>query len=452
MPDVNELIASELGAIRLAVEARGPVDIDVLAKRIVELGRLEAPPAARAAEERPKGLTTLDAPIRRGDMRLAGGAEFGGEMVMQEGKFAGRTVDELRFVNNILVRAHALNPATVALPSLALTDIVTRAESGTGVGTGAEYVPTGMASQLWIDMFLQSRVVASLNRIAMPTNPFDLPLGWGVLAWRKGTRNVQSTPQDPPTAKSTLTATEQVMEVDWDYTLDEDSIIAIMPTLRTELTREGAEQMDAFFLNADKVATAAANINSIDQAPAADAYYLADGQDGARKLYLVDNTAQSTSINATLTDTHMLAAFGRMGKYGSDPSKILIVADAKSYLNGLMGIGNLRTREKYGDAATIVRGELAQFGGVPVIISESMPLSQVTGKVSVTPANNTFGQLAFINRDMWRVGFRRELLVEIDRDIKKRQFIMVISFRMALASRGTRATTTHTAGIHGIAV
>jgi len=466
---LNELIASELGAIRLAVEARGPVDIDVLAKRIVELGKMEtatagrghpsattaeglAPPLREPWEQR--AAVVADDPIRRGDLRLAGehAQRDAGNQVIESGRFAGRTVDELRFVNNLLVRAGQLNPATVQAPSAELSDVVKRAESATGTATGAEYVPTGMAQQLWIDMFLQSRVVANLSRIAMPTNPFDLPLGWGVLAWRKGTRNVQSTPQDPPTAKGTLTATEQVMEVDWDYTLDEDSVIAIMPTLRTELTREGAEQMDAFCLNADKVTAATGNVMSDDGAPPADGYYLADGQDGARKLYLVDNTAQSASINATLTDTHMLAAFGRMAKYAADPKKLLLVCDAKSYLNGLMGIANVRTREKYGEAATVVAGELAQFGGVPVIISESMPLAKVNGKVSVTAANNTFGQIAILNRDMWRVGFRRELLVEIDRDIKKRQFIMVISFRMALASRGARATSTHTAGIHGISV
>jgi hypothetical protein len=446
MPEVNELIASELGAIRQAVEARGPVDIDVLARRIVELSNMSRPaqPAAAAA---------ADLPVRRGDLRLADGSvRIRGDTLIEDGRFAGRTYDELTFVSRILARAHSLNPGTVRPASQELTDTVQRALAGTGTGTGAEYVPTFMAAQLWIDFFLQSKITQSLNRIQMPTNPFDLPQGWGVLVWKKGTRNVQSTPMDPVTSKGTLTATEQVVEIDWDYTLDEDSIIAILPTLRTELAREGAEQMDAFVLNADSAAGASANVMLGDGTPAADSYYLSDGQNGARRLYLVDNTGQSTSINTTLTDAHVLAALGRMGKYAADPKRIIMVADAKSYLNGLMGIPQVRTMEKYGPAATVIAGELAQYGGVPVIISEQMPLALVGGKVSATAGNNTFGQIAFLNRDMWRVGFRRELLVEMDRDIKKRQFIMVVSFRMALASRGTRATSTHTAGIHGISV
>jgi hypothetical protein len=72
------------------------------------------------------------------------------------------------------------------------------------------------------------------------------------------------------------------------------------------------------------------------------------------------------------------------------------------------------------------------------------------GKQSTTAANNNEGQIAIFHRDMWRVGFRRQLLIEIDRNIQKRQFIMVVSFRIAVAARGTRASAVHTAGIHGI--
>ncbi len=72
------------------------------------------------------------------------------------------------------------------------------------------------------------------------------------------------------------------------------------------------------------------------------------------------------------------------------------------------------------------------------------------GKISTTANLNDEGQIAIFHRDMWRVGFRRQLLIEIDRNIQKRQFIMVVSFRLAVAARGTRSSATHTAGVHGI--
>jgi hypothetical protein len=51
---------------------------------------------------------------------------------------------------------------------------------------------------------------------------------------------------------------------------------------------------------------------------------------------------------------------------------------------------------------------------------------------------------------MWKVAFKRQLTIEVDRNIQKRQFIMVVSFRIAVAARGTRSTEKHTAGVHGI--
>jgi hypothetical protein len=53
---------------------------------------------------------------------------------------------------------------------------------------------------------------------------------------------------------------------------------------------------------------------------------------------------------------------------------------------------------------------------------------------------------------MWYVGFLRELLIEVDRDIQKRQYIMVTSLREAVGCHGTRASATHTAGIRNILV
>lgn len=43
-------------------------------------------------------------------------------------------------------------------------------------------------------------------------------------------------------------------------------------------------------------------------------------------------------------------------------------------------------------------------------------------------------------------------MIETDRDIQKRMYIMVTSLRQAVAAHGTRSTNTHTAGIYNILV
>ena len=75
-----------------------------------------------------------------------------------------------------------------------------------------------------------------------------------------------------------------------------------------------------------------------------------------------------------------------------------------------------------------------------------MSLADADGKV--TDGGNTAktGRLLMVNRSQWRVGFRRELLIETTRDIQKRQNIMVVSMRLAFMERtGSRSTARHTA-------
>ena len=166
-----------------------------------------------------------------------------------------------------------------------------KALTSTGSATGDELVPTNMAAMLWDDFFLASRIV-TMQRITMPTNPFDVPLGLGSVTWRKGTENTATTASDPATAKSTLTATELITEQNWSYTLDEDAAVAMAPSIRARLCAGGGEIMDAFALNADATNAATGNINLDDADPDDASYYLSAGQDGIRHQWIVDNTAQ----------------------------------------------------------------------------------------------------------------------------------------------------------------
>ena len=119
--------------------------------------------------------------------------------------------------------------------------------------------------------------------------------------------------------------------------------------------------------------------------------------------------------------------------------------DVNTYIRSL-GIDTFRTLDKLGRNATLLRGQLGAVEGIPVIVSEQMSLADADGKV--TDGGNTAktGRLLMVNRSQWRVGFRRELLIETTRDIQKRQNIMVVSMRLAFMERtGSRATAKHTA-------
>lgn len=364
---------------------------------------------------------------------------------------------DLWLAKQLIDKAHHYNPTQVKGISTDL-DMAIKALTSTGSGTGDEYVPTDMADQVWMDMFLAARVAGTLDTINMPTDPFDLPLGLGSVVWRKGTQNTATTHSDPATAKSTLTTTELVTEQRWSYTLDEDSVIAIMPLLRAELARSGGEMVDDFLLNADATNAGTGNINLDDADPADDSYYLSDGQDGIRHQWIVDNSAQQVDAGGALTDADITAMLSKMGKYAADPRSVAMAMDVQSYLNGMLATGTgapgeyVITLDKLGPEAVAITGQLAAYRGIPLIASSQHRLAEADAKLSTTAASNTKGSITAYNRLMWKAGFRRQLLIEADREIQNRMLVMVSSFRIAVGARGTRSSNTHTAGIRNITV
>lgn len=357
---------------------------------------------------------------------------------------------DLLMAERLMTKAKAAEQKDAKAPSEDLTAIV-KAMSSTGVGTGAELVPENLAATIWEDMFVASKVFADLPEQPMTSDPMDVGT-MGTMTFAKGTQNIAGTAQDLTTTLPKLTTTELLAEVNWSYNLDEDAVVGMMPSIRMEAERAGAEYMDAFALNADATNAATGNINSDDGDPDDTSYYLSNGQDGIRHLFLVDATGQGSNVAAALDDSKMAVILAKLGKYGLDLPNLRIVPDVQTYLS-MLSLASVKTVDVYGAAATVATGELAKYRGITVIPSGVMPTTEADGKVSTTGSNNTKGQLAVYNRMMWRRGSRRGLTIEIDRSIQKRQMILVVSFRIAVGCReATRSTAKHTAGGYNITI
>lgn len=415
-------------------------------KQVAE--KLAAAPARRI----PGGYVgAQEYPVQKGNRYFHMMKGFAQDGEYRIGTTKAKPID-IWLAHNLLTKAHALAPERAPLPSDDLEQALKAMDSTTATA-GDELVPTNMADMLWQDFFLSSRVVGSLITIPMPSNPYDVPLGLGDPTWHKGSENTAVTASNMATAKATLTATELATEQNWSYTLEEDSIVAVMPAMREVLLRSGAETMDAFALNADATNAATGNINLDDADPADTKYYLSEGQDGIRHQWIVDNTAQTVNAGGdALIDGDVTSALALMGKYAADPTNCRIFTDVATYLKGFLNLDGVLTIDKFGPSAVLLTGQLAAYRGIPVIVSASHPLAEADGKVSTTAGNNTLGSISITNRLMWYLGFRRELMIEVFRDVSKRELVMVTSFREAIGTRGTRATNTHTAGIRNILV
>ena len=362
------------------------------------------------------------------------------------GKYQGLDLLDLAYIRSLLTaqlrQLLGLNPRMLEMWQANIK----AAMDSTTAGTGDELVPIQEAAALWMDVNLEMLVSPLFSRVEMPSDPFEIPLQLGDVNWFPGTENLATTSTSLTTAKQTLTSYELVAQVPWSLTLDEDAIIAMAVEVRGALVRNAAEVIDDVLLNGD--ATATDNINAdgatISKTDAGKGHWLL-GFDGLLHLPLLDNTGQSINHAGAVSDDMFNEVRVKLKKYGVRPSELAYIMDVNTYIRSL-SVSNFRTLDKLGPNATLLRGQLGAVEGIPVIVSEQMKLADTDGKVTDAGNGTDTGRLLLVNRSQWRVGFRRELAIETDRGIQKRQNIMVISVRIAFAERtGTRPTATHTA-------
>ena len=326
-------------------------------------------------------------------------------------------------------------------------DARNKAMVSTTASAGDEWVPTFASAELWTDVHLATSIAARIPRVSMPTNPFTLPtLDADPTFYYASTENVAVTGSNPDTGAATLTAKKIQADVTFSGEVTEDSIIAVAPTVRATLVRRGAQTIDDLIVHGDTETGGTGNVNLDDGAPVAGSFFLA--LDGMRKFCISTNTGQKKQFAAAPTSTLYLNTKTLLGKYGARPKELIMIT-GQSTIDALLDITGVKLVYEYGPNATVLTGELGQFFGTPILLSEAIPLL-ATDKVdddgkytSTTPStNDTDGWFVLTNPSQWRTGFRRDLQIESFRDIQKDSNVLVASFRMALIPSGIAVTHT----------
>ena len=328
-----------------------------------------------------------------------------------------------------------------------------KAMTSTGTNTGDELVGEAFATAVWDDVFLATQIAGLFGPVfPMPAEKFTYPLNLGSATFYKASQNTAVTATDLATYKVQLDASnELVAEVDFSYHLEEDTLIALVPEIRRTLARNAAEALDSCCLNGDTTDADTGNINSYDANPADTQKYLI--WDGLRHAWLVDVTANGLDQAGAPTADMFIDILALMGKYAAQPSRLAAIMDIQTYLK-CMKIDEVMTVDKIGSKATLLNGQLASIWDIPIIVSGEAALTNTDGMIK--SSSNTVGQVTVVHRDMWKLGTRRQLLIEADRDIQKRQHIIVVSFRPAFncyfGGTSQRGSLDHTAGAYDITV
>jgi hypothetical protein len=328
-----------------------------------------------------------------------------------------------------------------------------RALDSTTAGSGDELVPTLEAAELWLDVNLDTLILPLFTQSPMPSNPFDIPGQLGDSNWYPSTENIQATTTDPATSKTTLNAFGLKTGVPFSDELEEDSIIALVPEIRRSIVRNAAEVIDDVLLNADTAVTNNMNADgaTISKTSAGKAQWLL-GFDGIAKLPISDNTSQTINKTAQVDADIYNRTLALLGKYAVPRRRgdVVYITDVTTMIRSL-SITEFETVDVAGARATLSTGELLSAYGKPIIQSEQLVAADVDGKVTDAGNGTNTGRILCVNTNQWRVGFRRQITIETEREAGKGQTTMYLSFRMAFTERtGTRSTATHTSAARNI--
>lgn len=305
-------------------------------------------------------------------------------------------------------------------------------------GSGAEWIPDNMYPQLERDVEIDRRVEALFGTIPIPAG--------GVLQkpyLETGLKpSLQGTPStdDPAkyristvsTAQRTVTAAKLAVRTQVDPDTAEDSLIAYEPKMREELRRAIVDGIEDAIINGD---TAASHQDAIASWDIADRWGTVGlgGSDDHRRAW-IGLRARAYDVSAT-TDSNAQQTAARMvgmrsdltNLYGAAEGDLVYIANHQWVMSKILTDDNVFTHEKYGPNATILTGEIARIGNIPVIYSMFMT-SDLASTGLYTGSGNTAG-LLLVNRRRFDMHPRRGQMFEMQKDVARGVVDMVVTIR-----------------------
>ena len=300
---------------------------------------------------------------------------------------------------------------------------------------GAEWVPTLLSADFLERMRLEAKVASLFQDISMPSNPFKKPYSAGLSAsdfYFVGESTSDSPTASPPstlaTGDQTLTAKKLKARVLFSDELQEDSIVPVIPHLRGELIRAGAEVVEDVVLNGDTTATH-------QDSDVTDSKDRRKAWNGLRDLCQSGNKAD----HSTFSTANYQTLLKTMGIYGINPTELVIIVGPTGY-HKFRALAEVLTVDKYGPSATILNGELGKLMGSPIITSEYIRQNlNATGVYDATTMTYTI--YLIVNRRGFMLGTRGGVKLTFDTDAKVDQNQLIMSFRKAFQPVWTPSST-----------
>ena len=287
-------------------------------------------------------------------------------------------------------------------------------------GAGGNWTTTLMSEDIWRRTRVDNNIMSSFRQIEMPSNSFDLPVeSTDPVVYKipetTDDSQLSLTASDTPipsgrltAEKKTLVATKLAVRTGFSTEIQEDSVIPLIPQLRSQQLRSMQDAIDNSGANGD-TSTGSGNINKKGGTVAATDTNVYLTYNGLRRLALVTNTSLAVDAGGlSPTLAKLREARAKLLQYSIRPDGLVIFADLYTW-NKMLNIDEFVNQQINGEMSTARTGTLPTVDGIPVYPSNELGLTDTDGYISTTAASNTRGQIVMAHRNSWIMGYRRQI-------------------------------------------
>lgn len=299
-------------------------------------------------------------------------------------------------------------------------EIVEEVKANEVMNTGAtnfwtELVPTNVVMDPALDLLPKYSSLLNLlpwnHGNDMPVSAYvpvigEAELFSGNTEWTTGAISFTPANNWPQTDKVLVSQGQFILDITISRRELNYSVVDLENVVRERINRAAARTIDASIINADTASSG--NINGTYSGTA----YYAQQDGGIRKTGIANS---AISVGA-LTSSSLLSVKGGIDAwYQADLDNLLFITPSNVY-DKMLGLSEVITMDKFWPNATIVKWVLAKAFGIDVLVARDFPaLTDTTGKVSTTLADNVKGSFACIYKPAVQYGFGQPLEIELSR-------------------------------------
>ncbi len=284
-------------------------------------------------------------------------------------------------------------------------------------GGGAEWLNIAISSSYIEELELDRRVESLFRQMPMPSKEYTVPKVKGLQKARRIGEKMKATPTNVGTTNLKLNAEKFVEYVEMPEEVNEDTAPPILALHRMEAIESQERAIEAGIISGDATLNTDKTSNHMDS-DSRDLNLSETAWHGLRKL-AIDNGAFGGVLDLGGNPISQLALRrmrAQMGKYGTSPRNLVWLVGTTAYQHFLSLPGVVTVDKITATFATILRGSLAAFDGIPIVISEWMREDLNESGVYDGTSMDRLG-IILVNTSRFMTGLRRPIMTRIVQDL-----------------------------------